>query len=450
MALIARRRSIKKVRPAKVEIAARQTLRPAPYGLESVQLRHERFDGSMTDALTRVVFDAGDSAAVLLVDPDEDVVFLVEQFRLPAHLRNGSGWLMEIPAGRIRDGETAEDCLRREVIEETGYQITNMQEIARFFPSPGATAERMFLYYAEVRAREESGGGVADDGEDIFVENLRVEDFCNRLTRGDFLDAKTIIAAQWLMARRARYPAEHSPDVTRTFAFRIPGSQRIVGYKTGSMLAVKDVDVWVNPTDTDMQLDPFSFSGKTVSAAIRMYGAERHEDSDRIKEDTIGKALRAQLRERGFVEPATVVDTVPGALAKRNNVKRLFHVAVAAGQIGERILIRPETLDTCVDRVLALVERNNGSRWTGPVYTSVLFPILGTGQGGLFNRDVVPRLVRRAIHFLKENPEAGLTRIFFSGYTVSDKELLERELAAAVAAGVLERVEAAASGEVSA
>ena len=92
--------------------------------------------------------------------------------------------------------------------------------------------------------------------------------------------------------------------------------------------------MWVNPTDCDMLLDPFPPRGRSVSAAIRQGGATKYDGSERIREDTIAKALASEVGSRGFVRPTWVVDTIAGALEQTNSVQRIFHVAVVPGAIG--------------------------------------------------------------------------------------------------------------------
>ena len=433
----------KTVRPSKVEISGPENGYDGYFKLEKYEVTHERFDGSMSRKQTIEVFERGDAVSVLLVDPDNDELFLVEQFRLPARLRGGSGWLIEPPAGVIRKDEAPQDCIRREIIEETGYQVTELTEIARFFTSPGGTTERIFLFYAEVRATDKkgSGGGVLRDGEDIRIQRIKIDEFFAKLARREFEDAKLIIAGQWLQGERAKLPAEKLPTVSHTFDFRLRGTEKVVGYKTGSIIAVTDVDVWVNPTDCDMLMDPFR--GRSVSAAIRLHGAEKYEDSGRIKDDTIAKALSERLDPRGFVRPKTVVDTIAGALERTHNVKRIFHVAVVPGAMGKFEKEEgPDTLERCVGNVLASIDSKNGGFFGGTVYESVLFPILGTGQGGYFNRDVIPRLAQRAIQYFKENPRSRLCKIYFCAYTQSDRDILENVLSACSKApdGDLEKI----------
>jgi nudix-type nucleoside diphosphatase (YffH/AdpP family) len=415
----------KSTHPSKVEKEGPHRVYDGFFKIDKYNVRHELFNGSLSGEQPIEVFERGDSVAALLFDPIEEEVVLVNQFRLPTMVRGGgTGWLIETAAGMIKSGESPEACLQREVIEEVGYQVTELSEIARFFSSPGGSSERIYLYYAEIRIADKvsAGGGKLLEGEDIRIERLRLETFFQKLSNREFEDPKLIIAGQWLKSRRANLPAEPSALVSHTVEYRVTGTENIIGYKTGNIIAVKDVDVWVNPEDTDMMMD--RFNGRSVSATIRYHGAEKFEDNRRIKIDTIANALREQCRHN-FVRLTTIVDTTAGELQRTNNVKRIFHVAVVPGSFGEGLNPRAETLEACMDRVLEEVERKNQAFFGRANYRSVLIPILGTGQGRFFTKDVAPRLVERALKFFEENKRARLNNIYFCAYSSGDREMLE-------------------------
>ena len=421
---------IKSTHPSKVEKAAPLRVYDGFFKIDKYNVRHELFSGSMGGEQTIEVFERGDAVAALLFDPIAEEVILVNQFRLPTMVRGaGTGWLIETAAGMIQPGESPEACLRREVIEEVGYQLTELSEIARFFSSPGGTSERIYLYYAEIRTADKvgEGGGKPFEGEDIRIERLKLETFFQKLLNREFEDPKLIIAGQWLKSRRANLPAEPSDLVSHTVEYGITGTNNIIGYKTGNIIAVKDVDVWVNPEDTDMTMD--RLNGRSVSATIRYHGAEKFGDNRRVKTDTIANAVREQCRHN-FVRLTTVVDTTAGELQRTNNVERIFHVAVVPGSFGEGLNPRPETLDACMDRVLEEIEKKNRGFFSRANYRSVLIPILGTGQGRFFTKDVAPRLVQRALKFFEENTSARLKKIYFCAYSSGDREMLEEILRA--------------------
>ncbi len=70
-------------------------------------------------------------------------IVLIRQYRYAA-----SGYLYEIPAGRLDPGESAVDCARRELREETGYSAARLSELTTFFTTPGFTDERIHLFMA--------------------------------------------------------------------------------------------------------------------------------------------------------------------------------------------------------------------------------------------------------------------------------------------------------------
>ena len=125
---------------------------------------------------------------------------LVEQFRYPA-FRKGDGWTVELVAGVIQVGETAEVTLRREVREEIGYTIDRLHPIASFFPSPGVSSERIMLYCAEVTnaGKIAAGGGLAEEGEDIRIVELSLSELRQQLDQARIRDAKTLVGTMWLL-----------------------------------------------------------------------------------------------------------------------------------------------------------------------------------------------------------------------------------------------------------
>ena len=179
-------------------------------------LQYRRFDGRMSDPVTRINFERGDSVGVLLYDPHDDAVVLVRQFRYPVYAgldpdeREGDGakqaWLLEIVAGVVDEGQTVKEVANKELLEEAGYEIEDdLQPIATIYPSPGGTSERVHLFLGEVdyRQRVSEGGGVVAEGEDTQVVVLPFGKAMNMVADGEIRDAKTIIALQHLALLKA-------------------------------------------------------------------------------------------------------------------------------------------------------------------------------------------------------------------------------------------------------
>lgn len=176
-------------------------------GFFKVDLYHVRLpalDGTLTPVRKQLVLDRGDAVGVLLYCPATAKVIFVRQFRFPAS-QKVDGWLLEVVAGMMDEGETPEDAARRETLEESGYEVRELVRIAGFFPTPGGSNERIFLFYAEVEPgmRTAAGGGLATEGEDLEIVEMTVDEVREGLREGAFADAKTLIAIQWLLAKSA-------------------------------------------------------------------------------------------------------------------------------------------------------------------------------------------------------------------------------------------------------
>jgi len=187
----------------RVEILTQRHEYDGHFRLVRYGLRFEQFDGRMSLDVERLVFERGDSVAVLLYDPSRRVVTLVEQFRLPAYLREPeAGRLLEIVAGTLDDERPPDQVVRAEALEEAGYLLRELQYVTTFYPSPGAGTERIHLYLSYVSAREHVslGGGLRDHGEDTRLVELPLEEALRLVREGTIRDAKTIIALQHLSA----------------------------------------------------------------------------------------------------------------------------------------------------------------------------------------------------------------------------------------------------------
>ena len=156
----------------------------------------------MSDEMTRLNFNRGDSVAVLLHDPEEDSVLLVRQFRYPAYVNDGPGWILELVAGMMAPGQSAHSVARAELLEEAGYAVDDLKPIGSFYVSPGGTSERILLYLGLAHRKVSSGGGRTDEHEDIQIVEIPLAEATKMVDTGEICDAKTIIALQWLKLRK--------------------------------------------------------------------------------------------------------------------------------------------------------------------------------------------------------------------------------------------------------
>jgi len=173
------------------------------------RFKFEKFNGEMSAEVRRLCLDRGDAVAVVLFNRPKNKLVMIEQFRYPVYraLNKQNGWLYELVAGVVEAGETPEEVVAREVMEEAGYRIKNVKLLSTVFPSPGGMSERVYIFYAEVASRENAGGGLASEDEDIRVMELPVRKVYALLKKGQIEDAKTVIGlmqAEKLIQRQSK------------------------------------------------------------------------------------------------------------------------------------------------------------------------------------------------------------------------------------------------------
>jgi nudix-type nucleoside diphosphatase (YffH/AdpP family) len=97
------------------------------------------------------------------------------------------------------DNELPEVRIRAEAEEEIGYRLGEVRKIFEAFMSPGAVTEKLYFFVAEYETtmRIGSGGGIAEEGEDIEVLELPIEQALAMIDDGRIVDAKTIILLQY-------------------------------------------------------------------------------------------------------------------------------------------------------------------------------------------------------------------------------------------------------------
>jgi ADP-ribose pyrophosphatase len=182
-----------------VELIEKQAAFCGYFRIDRLRLRFPLYEGGMSREVEREVLERGQVAAVLLVDPDRDCVVLIEQFRPGPYAAGEQPWLIEAVAGVIEGTESAEEMARREAREEANCEITDLFPIMRFFTSPGASTESVALFCGRVDSTHAGGvHGLEEEGEDIRVMVVSVMEALSLLHEGKIVNAKTIIALQWL------------------------------------------------------------------------------------------------------------------------------------------------------------------------------------------------------------------------------------------------------------
>jgi nudix-type nucleoside diphosphatase (YffH/AdpP family) len=167
------------------------------YTLNKFTFDYQREDG-LWEEQKREVYDCGDAAAILLIHKKEKLVVLTRQFRMPAYQNaHKSGMLIEVCAGLL-DGDSPEVCIKKEVLEETGYKIERVSKVFESFMVPGTVMQKIhfFIGHIDDAVIVNEGGGAEDETENIELLNLPFETAFKMIASGEIIDGKSIMLLQ--------------------------------------------------------------------------------------------------------------------------------------------------------------------------------------------------------------------------------------------------------------
>jgi ADP-ribose pyrophosphatase len=164
---------------------------------------YEAFENTEMITASRECLERGDSVAVLIYEKDTDSFVFTRQFRYPSARRN-SPWMLELVAGSIDQNESAEHSAKRELLEETGFEIEELEKIVTYFPSPGGCSEQIHLFYgiAIQNQQTNAGGGKVDEKEDIEVVRISREKTKAMLKNNEFNNSISLIGLQWFFLNK--------------------------------------------------------------------------------------------------------------------------------------------------------------------------------------------------------------------------------------------------------
>lgn len=194
--------------PQDVEIVSKETLFKGFFRMVKYRFKHRLFEGGWSQPIDREMFDRGHAAALLPYDPVTDQVVIVEQIRVGA-LEHTHPWQLEIVAGIIDEGESAEDVVRREAVEEAGINVADLEKVISYYPSSGGCSEKLDVFVGKVDASTAHGvHGLDYEGEDIRVHVVSREQAYQWVVDGTFENGASIIALQWLELNHQRLRSE--------------------------------------------------------------------------------------------------------------------------------------------------------------------------------------------------------------------------------------------------
>ena len=182
-----------------IKILETEVLSDNWYTLRKVTYEYEKKNGEVIKQ-SREAYDRGNGAAILLYNKAQQTVILTRQFRLPTYVNgNASGMLIEACAGLL-DRDNAEDCIRRETEEETGYKLTDVKKVFEAYMSPGSVTEMLYFFVGEYSStmKVNEGGGVEHEEENIEVLELPFSTAIKMMNNGEIKDGKTIMLLQYL------------------------------------------------------------------------------------------------------------------------------------------------------------------------------------------------------------------------------------------------------------
>ncbi len=172
------------------------------YTLRKVTFDYLKKDGTW-ETQSREAYDRGNGATILLYNKEKGTVILTRQFRLPTFVNgNDSGMLIESCAGLLNQ-DNAEDGIKRETEEETGYRISSVEKIFEAYMSPGSVTEIVDFFIAEYTQSMKTGEGGGADGEqeEIEVLELKFDEAVRMMENGEIKDGKTIMLLQYVQVK---------------------------------------------------------------------------------------------------------------------------------------------------------------------------------------------------------------------------------------------------------
>ncbi len=168
------------------------------YTLHKISFEYQKEDGEW-EPQVREAYDRGNGAAILLYNQEKNSVVLTRQFRMPTYVNgNTDGMMIEVCAGLLEENN-AEETIKKEVEEETGYKVDKVKKVFESYMSPGSVTEILYFFIAayEDDMKISEGGGAADETENIEVLELTFRKALEMVNTGEIRDAKTIMLLQY-------------------------------------------------------------------------------------------------------------------------------------------------------------------------------------------------------------------------------------------------------------
>ncbi len=119
-------------------------------------------------------------------------ILLIDHYRFQTDTR---GW--EIPAGRIDDGESAEQAAGRELLEETGHRAETFQALGQYFPANGSSDLAFCVFVARGVRRV---GEIEDTNEVLGLRWFTAREVRDLIARNEIRDGLSLTGLLWASA----------------------------------------------------------------------------------------------------------------------------------------------------------------------------------------------------------------------------------------------------------
>lgn len=189
---------------AQVKIKKAEVLSDEHYILKRYTFDIQKKNGEW-ETQDREIFDHGNAATVLLYNKEKRTVILTKQFRIATYVNgNNSGMLIETPAGLLEGDEDPAKGMIREIEEETGYEIPEVQKIYEAYTSAGVLTELVHFYVAHYTTKQKvsEGGGLEEEGEELKVMEVPFEKALQMIESGEIRDVKTIMLLHYAQVKQ--------------------------------------------------------------------------------------------------------------------------------------------------------------------------------------------------------------------------------------------------------
>ena len=172
-------------------------------------VEHRLFAGGWSPPLTRELFKRGDAVGVLLYDPVNHLIGLVEQFRLGAIDEEQGPWQYEVVAGMMNREDKPQQVAVRELQEETGVAVEKLIPICDYLDSVGGTDEKMYMYCGLLDLAGKGGiFGLDSEAEDIKFHVWPYDEVMQAFSQGFLNSAAMAVSLLWLQLKHSELRLE--------------------------------------------------------------------------------------------------------------------------------------------------------------------------------------------------------------------------------------------------